>query len=76
MCFAGQDLANKNLCDRIRLFNTGKRIANERALALYERELRRFKKILNVVSKDGTGGELISVGGSLVDFKKALEDDK
>jgi hypothetical protein len=35
-----------------------------------------FKKILNVVSKDGTGGELISVGGSLVDFKKALEDDK
>lgn len=76
MCFAGQDLTNKNLCDRIRLFNTGKRIANERALALYEQELRRFKKILNVVSKDGTGGKLISVGSSLADFKKALEDDK
>ena len=76
MCFAGQDLTNKNLCDRIRLFNTGKRIANERALALYEQELRRFKKILDVVSKDGTGGKLISVGSSLADFKKALEDDK
>ncbi len=75
MCFAGQDLANKNLCNRIRLFNTGKRIANERALALYEQELRRFKKILNVVSKDGTGGEFISVDSSLADFKKALEDD-
>lgn len=35
-----------------------------------------FKKILNVVSKDGTGGELISVDSSLVDFKKALEDDR
>lgn len=76
MCFAGQNLANKNLCESVRLFNKGKRIANERALALYERELRRFKKILNVVSKDGTGGELISVGDSLAAFKKALEDDE
>ena len=76
MCMAGQDLANKNLCDRIWLFNTGKRIANERALALYEQELRQFKRLLNSVSKDGTGGELISVGGSLAAFKKALEDDK
>lgn len=76
MCIAGQDLANKNLCDRIRLFNTGKRIANERALALYERELRQFKNLLNAVSKDGTGGKIISVGGSIAAFKKALEDDK
>ena len=76
MCMAGPDIANKNLCDRIRLFNTGKRIANERALALYDKELRRFKRLLNSVSKDGTGGELISVGGRLADFKKALEDDK
>lgn len=74
MCFAGQNLANKNLCESVRLFNKGKRIANERALALYERELRRFKKMLNVVSKDGTGGKLISVGGSLADFEKALKD--
>lgn len=76
MCFAGQNLENKNLCESVRLFNKGKRIANERALAIYERELRRFKRILNVVSKDGTGGELISVGGSLADFEKALEDDR
>lgn len=76
MCFAGPDLANKNLCDRIRLFNTGKRIANERALALYDRELRRFKKLLNLVSPDGTGGEFISVDSDLAYFKKALEDDK
>lgn len=76
MCYAGQDLAYKNLCDRIRLFNTGKRIANERALALYEQELRRFRKLLNLVSPDGTGGEFISVDSSLADFEKALEDDK
>lgn len=75
MCMAGQNLANKNLCDRIRLFNTGKRIARERALALYERELRQFKRLLNSVSKDGTGGELISVGGRLAAFKKALENE-
>lgn len=76
MCFDRQNRANKNLCDKIRLFNTGKRIANERALALYEQELRRFKRILNVVSKDGTGSELISVRDSLADFEKALKDDK
>lgn len=76
MCFAGQNLANKNLCESVRLFNKGKRIANERALALYERELRRFKKMLNVVSKDGTGSELISVRDSLADFEKALKDDE
>ena len=67
---------NKGFCDKIRIFDTSKRIENARALALYERELRRFKKMLNVVSKDGTGGDLISVGGSLADFKKALEDDE
>lgn len=75
-CWFEKKHVNKGFCDKFKLFDTGKRIANERALALYEQELRRFKKILNVVSKDGTGGELISVGGSLVDFKKALEDDK
>lgn len=75
-CWFEKKHVNKGFCDRLRLFDTGKRIANERALALYEQELRRFKKILNAVSKDGTGGELISVGSSLADFKKALEDDK
>lgn len=49
--------------------------ANERALALYERELRQFKNLLNAVSKDGTGGKIISVGGSIAAFKKALEED-
>ena len=48
-------------------------IADARALALYEREVRQFKNLLNAVSKDGTGGDLISVGGSLAAFKKALE---
>ena len=67
---------DKNACFRIRNFELGKKKANERALALYERELRQFKRLLNSVSKDGTGGELISVGGSLAAFKKALEDDK
>lgn len=75
-CWFEQKHVDKNLCDKIRLFNTGKRIANERALALYEQELRRFKRILNVVSKDGTGSELISVRDSLADFEKALKDDK
>lgn len=75
-CWFEKKHVNKGFCDRFKLFNTGKRIANERALALYEQELRRFKKILNVVSKDGTGGELISVGGRLAAFKKALEDDR
>lgn len=74
-CWFEKKHVNKGFCDKLRLFNTGKRIANERALALYEQELRRFKKILNVVSKDGTGGEFISVDSSLADFKKALEDD-
>lgn len=38
-------------------------------------KLRRFKRLLNSVSKDGTGGELISVGGRLAAFKKALENE-
>ena len=76
MCFAGHNLANKNLCESVRLFNKGKRLANERALTLYERELRRFKRLLNEVSSDKMGGKLISVGGSLADFEKALEDDR
>lgn len=29
-----------------------------------------------IASGEKTGGELISVGSSLVDFKKALEDDR
>lgn len=74
-CWFEKKHVDKDFCDRFRLFDTSKRIANERALALYERELRRFKRLLNSVSKDGTGGELISVGGSLAAFKKALEDD-
>lgn len=67
---------DKNACFRVRCFEQGRRKANERALALYERELRQFKNLLNAVSKDGTGGKIISVGGSLAAFKKALEDDK
>lgn len=74
-CWFEKKHVSKGFCDKLKLFNTGKRIANERALALYEQELRRFKKILNAFSKDGTGGELISVGGSLADFKKALENE-
>ena len=67
---------DKNACFRVRCFEQGRRKANERALALYERELRQFKRVLNEVSSDKTGGDLISVGGSIAAFKKALEDDK
>lgn len=65
---------DKNACFRVRNFELGKKKANERALALYERELRQFKRLLNEVSSDKMGGKLISVGGSLAAFKKALED--
>lgn len=75
-CWFEKKHVNKGFCDKLRLFNTGKRVANERALVLYEQELRQFKNLLNAVSKDGTGGDLISVGGSIAAFKKALEDDK
>ena len=64
---------DKNACFRVRCFEQGKRKANERALALYERKLRQFKRVLNEVSSDKTAGELISVSGSLAAFKKALE---
>lgn len=67
---------DKNACFRVRCFEQGKRKANERALALYERELRQFKRVLNEVSSDKTAGELISVSDRLAAFKKALEDDK
>lgn len=66
---------DKNACFRVRNFELGKKKANERALALYERELRQFKRLLNEVSSDKMGGKLISVGGSLAAFKKALEDE-
>lgn len=65
---------DKNACFRVRNFELGKKKANEKALALYERELRQFKRLLNEVSSDKMGGKLISVGGSLAAFKKALED--
>lgn len=39
---------------------------------VYENELRQMKRILNEV-KDGAG-ELISVGGSLIQFRKAMEE--
>lgn len=67
---------DKNACFRVRCFEQGRRKANERALALYERELRQFKRVLNEVSSDKTAGELISVSDSLAAFKKALEDDQ
>lgn len=75
-CGYGVFKLDKNACFRVRCFEQGKRKANERALALYERELRQFKRLLNEVSSDKMGGKLISVGGSLAAFKKALEDDK
>lgn len=75
-CWFEQKHVDKDFCDRFRLFDTSKRIANARALALYERELRQFKRLLNEVSSDKMGGKLISVGGSLAAFKKALEDDE
>lgn len=74
-CWFEKKHVDKDFCDRLRLFDTSKRIANERALALYERELRQFKRLLNEVSSDKMGGKLISVGGSLAAFKKALEDE-
>lgn len=73
-CFFEQLNMKKNLCSRLMLFELGKKKANEKALALYERELRQFKRLLNEVSSDKMGGKLISVGGSLAAFKKALED--
>ena len=66
---------DKNACFRVRCFEQGKRKANERALALYEQELRQFKRLLNKVSSNKTGGKLISVGGSLAAFKKELQKD-
>ena len=72
-CWFERKHVNKGFCDKLRLFDIGERIANARALALYEREVRLFKNLLNAVSKDGTGGDLISVGDSLAAFKKALE---
>lgn len=72
-CWFERKHVNKGFCDKLRLFDISERIANARALALYEREVRQFKNLLNAVSKDGTGGDLISVGGSLAAFKKALE---
>lgn len=44
----------------------------EKACEIYEKELRQMKRILNEV-KDGAG-ELISVGGSLIQFRKAMEE--
>lgn len=75
-CFFKKLNMKKNLCSRLRLFEFGKKKANEKALALYERELRQFKHLLNEVSSDKMGGKLISVGGSLAAFKIALENDK
>lgn len=44
-----------------------------RACEQFEKELRQFKNLLNSV-RDGAG-KLISVGGSLSQFKKALENE-
>lgn len=48
-----------------------RKIDIEKACLTYEKELRQMKRILNEV-KVGAG-ELISVGGSLIQFKKAME---
>ncbi|MBQ0154759.1 MAG: hypothetical protein KBS70_08280 [Bacteroidales bacterium] len=56
----------------IRVTEMQKAIDIEKACEMYEKELRQMKRILNEV-KDGAG-ELISVGGSLIQFRKAMEE--
>lgn len=61
-------------CFYMRGVKIGEESAIDKALEQYEKELRQMKNILNTV-KDGAG-KLISIGGSLIQFKKALEEDE
>lgn len=59
-------------CFYMRGVRLGEESAIDKAMEQYEKELRQMKNILNTV-KEGAG-ELISVGGSLIQFKKALKE--
>lgn len=68
---------NKGEIDATILYEKAVKLGEEsmldNAVEQFEKELRQFKNMLNII-KDGAG-ELISVGGSLLQFKKALEED-
>lgn len=53
-------------------YKQGYKDATDKACEVYETELRQMKRILNEI-QDGAG-EIISVGGSLTEFRKALEE--
>lgn len=55
-----------------KVLNRQKQGLIDKACEIYENELRQMKRILNEV-KDGAG-ELISVDGSLIQFRKAMEE--
>lgn len=71
-------MTNKELQDKLRKFPDDMEVKIEVDEYFYAKCASPYKvqRLLNSVSKDGTGGELISVGGRLAAFKKALEDDK
>lgn len=56
----------------IQIATEQKSIDIDKACEVYETELRQMKRILNEI-QDGAG-EIISIGGSLTEFRKALED--
>lgn len=68
---------NKGEIDAIILYEKAVRLGEENmldnAIEQFEKELRQFKNMLNVV-KDGAG-ELISVSDSLTQFKKTLTEE-
>lgn len=49
-----------------------KKMGIDKACEVYEKELRQMKRILNEI-RDGAG-KIISVGGSLTKFRKAMEE--
>ena len=54
------------------LYKKGYEDAVDKACLEYEKELRQMKRILNEV-KDGAG-EIICISGSLIQFRKAMEE--
>lgn len=58
--------------NKMAIYEKGYQDATDKACEVYENELRHMKRMLNEV-KDGAG-ELISVGGSLIRFRKAMEE--
>lgn len=69
---AKYDFTNEVPFNEQPLYKQGYDDAIDKACEIYEKELRQMKRILNEV-KDGAG-ELISVGGSLIKFRKSIED--